>query len=370
MKNYLKSKINTISFFLTFLITLLFVIMYFIYIFSQKSNISFQEGVTHFKNSAIKAFNIKQYVINIANLTVNNNVDSDSNKNKIDINYTNTKYYFQQLDNNAKIIYTALENNIDNLQKGNYVIEFSTTFNDLLHTTSGQYTLNKSFQSALDAFFYDHPELFYINFEKIALNTVNVSIGNFSTYSVEIRPGDDTGYLHDSFKNQIEVSEAISKVESAKREIINSVKNMDTYTKIKTIHDKLINSIEYDLTNPNCYDIYGAFINKKVVCEGYAKAFKYILDDLGIECILVSGTVNRDSSTESHMWNYVKLDDKWYGMDLTWDDPIINGKPNNLRHDYLLKGLYTFKSTHTVTGKISDAGIRFVLPNLTSKNYK
>ena len=69
------------------------------------------------------------------------------------------------------------------------------------------------------------------------------------------------------------------------------------------------------------HNIYGALYNKKVVCEGYARTFKYILDGLGIENVLVSGTgTNSSGVTESHAWNYVKIDEKWYGVDVTWDD--------------------------------------------------
>ena len=117
----------------------------------------------------------------------------------------------------------------------------------------------------------------------------------------------------------------------------------------------------------------GALIKNKVVCEGYAKAFKYLLDSLKIECILVSGTaINSSGESESHMWNYVKLDDKWYAVDVTWDDPIIIGgrNPNNLRHDYFLKGSNTFIYSHYANGKMSDTGMFFSIPLLSDKNYR
>ena len=45
------------------------------------------------------------------------------------------RYYYQQLDDNAKLIYSNLEYNLDNLKKDNFVIDFSTKFNDLLNTS-------------------------------------------------------------------------------------------------------------------------------------------------------------------------------------------------------------------------------------------
>lgn len=43
------------------------------------------------------------------------------------------RYYYQQLDDTAKVIYSSLEYNLDNLKKENFVIDFSTKFNELLN---------------------------------------------------------------------------------------------------------------------------------------------------------------------------------------------------------------------------------------------
>jgi len=141
------------------------------------------------------------------------------------------------------------------------------------------------------------------------------------------------------------------------------------------VKSHMLYGLEYDTTlnQTNTHNIYGAFVENQVVCEGYAKAFKYIMDDLNIECILVSGVAtNSSGKEEAHMWNYVKLNDSWYGIDVTWDDPIINGGTykNNLRHDYFLKGYYTFIESHMVSGKISESGMLFSLPTLSSSHYK
>ena len=60
----------------------------------------------------------------------------------------------------------------------------------------------------------------------------------------------------------------------------------------------------------------------KVVCEGYAKGFKYLCDlsdfkgDVG--CALVSGILSGDTGEGPHMWNSLKMPDgKCYLVDLT-----------------------------------------------------
>ena len=58
------------------------------------------------------------------------------------------------------------------------------------------------------------------------------------------------------------------------------------------------------------------------VCQGYAETMKLFLDALGIENKLVYGT----GGGISHVWNLLCLDGDWYHMDVTWDDPLLDGK--------------------------------------------
>lgn len=51
------------------------------------------------------------------------------------------------------------------------------------------------------------------------------------------------------------------------------------------------------------------------------------------ETIHIDGTVDLG---EDHAWNYIKLDDNYYRVDLTWDDPTYNGEKGFLSHSYFL----------------------------------
>jgi transglutaminase/protease-like cytokinesis protein 3 len=108
------------------------------------------------------------------------------------------------------------------------------------------------------------------------------------------------------------------------------------------------------------------------VCEGYAKSFKYILDDLGIPCVIVCGVgQNSNGEIENHAWNYVKLKDKWYAVDCTWDDPIIIGSGYVSESVYtknFLKGSREFFKDHTEDGKVVE-GSQFVYPTLSEDDY-
>ena len=182
-------------------------------------------------------------------------------------------------------------------------------------------------------------------------------------------------YLSDSFSSESQVDNAINQIEQIRNSIVSRV-NGNNYNKALIVHDTLVDMLEYNQndSNSNTHNIYGAFVNRSVVCEGYAKSFKYIMDSLNIPCILVGGVAtNNTSTTESHMWNYIQLDGNWYGVDVTWDDPVIIGgsskKSSRVRRDYFCKDSSAF-NLHQADGKISQNGETFSIPTLSSKNYK
>ncbi len=57
------------------------------------------------------------------------------------------------------------------------------------------------------------------------------------------------------------------------------------------------------------------------VCDGYAKAYAYVLNKLGIPTLVAGGNANGP-----HAWNYVYLNQRWYFTDLTWDQNLDGGE--------------------------------------------
>ena len=94
------------------------------------------------------------------------------------------------------------------------------------------------------------------------------------------------------------------------------------------IHDYLVNHITYILNENSEHYAYDALITGQAVCSGYTECFQTFMDLLGIECMPISGT----AGDEPHIWNLLKLDDEWYHVDVTWDDPI-NGD-GTVEHTY------------------------------------
>lgn len=64
---------------------------------------------------------------------------------------------------------------------------------------------------------------------------------------------------------------------------------------------------------------YGALVEGKTVCSGYARAFKLVCDLEGIDCWVVDGTT-ADAPEEGHEWNMVLIDGTVYYVDITFAD--------------------------------------------------
>ena len=65
------------------------------------------------------------------------------------------------------------------------------------------------------------------------------------------------------------------------------------------------------------FTAYGALINGKCVCSGYAAAFKLLSDTAGLESIVVTGILDGGLA---HAWNKIKLDGDWQIVDVTNND--------------------------------------------------
>lgn len=289
------------------------------------------------------------------------------------LNSNNSFKYYNQLDEYAKIMYDGLEQNKDKLKSGNHRLDFGTTFNDLLHEETGNDILNQSFQLAVNAFSFDHPEIFYIDITKIYLLTEITTRPFSKTYKVSIGPNEGS-YLYDEYKTEEDVNLAIAQVNQVKDYIMQNSLGT-TYDKIKYVHDYLLQTAEYEKTieTYNNYNIYGAMVNKKAVCEGYAKTFKYVLDELNIPCFIVCGTAtNSSGEVESHAWNYVEIDNALYAVDVTWDDPIIIGEgrvSQDVNYKYFLRGANKFFEDHVEDGTIIESA-KFIYPKLSNIDYK
>ena len=121
------------------------------------------------------------------------------------------------------------------------------------------------------------------------------------------------------------------------------------FEKAEFVHDIICKKMSYAfnssgtgwIDNGFTHSIIGALVNGSGVCDGYSKAFQYIMNRLGINCLLVTGYANG-----SHAWNLVEMDNgEYYFLDLTWDD--IEAGNISIYYDYFLIDSDEFLKTHT-----------------------
>ena len=294
-------------------------------------------------------------------------IQNQLNKSEVEVD----NFYYNQLDEYGKIIYEKLYKNLDKLKTGTYTADFDTTFDELLHQENGSDILNNSFQLAINALTFDNPELFYIDITKINLITEIITKAFSTTYKISIG-GNGKNYLSEDFSTLSQVNEEIENIENIKNDILRRTGEHDI-ANLKIVHDYLVNTIEYKSdAGKNVYNIYGALVNKQAVCEGYARAYKLILDELGIPCIIACGLAkNSSGEIESHAWNYVQVENNWYAVDVTWDDPVIIGNgtlSDDIKYRYFLVGSDEFFKDHFEDGNIA-VEFKFVYPELMNTNY-
>lgn len=161
-----------------------------------------------------------------------------------------------------------------------------------------------------------------------------------------------------------------SQLEKVCQEIIDGCDATSDYEVIKYIHDEIVKRCTYDGQSENSVTAYGCLVENKAVCEGYAKAFLYLCSKFGFECIPVTGVSARiGQDPEGHMWNKVKLDGKWYNVDVTWDDPIMRSGASYedyISYDYYFLSDSVLQKTHTVNEL---SGYTYPVANDDSRNY-
>lgn len=299
-----------------------------------------------------------------------NNGLSLKDQNLNDSNGKLDKFYYNQLDKTSQKIYDKILKNAENMKSGTYEIQFEKNeFAEILNQENGLQILSNKYQNAVDSIRYDHIELFYIDFTKVSLKTITHTKGNIKTYEVSLSPTEGN-YLEEHINEQ-ELSNMMLEIEEKSEEILKNAIGSN-YQKIQHIHNWLVDNIQYDKTysKENTRNIYGALIENDVVCEGYAKAFKYLLDKLEIPCIIVAGeAINSEETLESHMWNYVQINNIWYAVDVTWDDPIIiNGGylSEEARYKYFCQG-NNINKNHFISNIITNEEQTYEYPELYQK---
>ncbi len=168
------------------------------------------------------------------------------------------------------------------------------------------------------------------------LSTINNFVHPFNSFRHLETSYDDYGKVtlkieHIYNNNDIKLINA--KVEEIEKEIWNS--SMSNEDKIKEAHNYIINNSKYDkdrsdnnIVKYKSDTAYGSLLEGYSLCGGYTDAMELFLEDMGIKSYKIS--------SENHVWNAVYLNNVWYHLDLTWDDPITTDGSDILEYNFFL----------------------------------
>ena len=150
-----------------------------------------------------------------------------------------------------------------------------------------------------------------------------------------------------------------------------------TLTKAVRIHDYVAGKITYayqeDGVTPETpetsvwtHNVTGVSYLGRGVCEAYAKAFLYLCNLNGVECLIVTGRVKENN--EDHAWNYICIEDEWYLVDVTSDDRDDDYGINY----YLLGANSSIASEDYINDTIEAESIAYLydLPELTEERMQ
>ena len=129
----------------------------------------------------------------------------------------------------------------------------------------------------------------------------------------------------------------IKKINEKVEEIFNKIYNdkVSPQDNIKAFHDYIIENTKYDSDRSDKNIIkyrsdtaYGPLFEGYAICGGYTDLMELFLEKMNLKSYKVSSYM--------HIWNVVKINDKWYHIDLTWDDPVLSDGTDSILHDYML----------------------------------
>ena len=164
----------------------------------------------------------------------------------------------------------------------------------------------------------DHPELFWC--------TGEMTVTSYPFYA-ELKPT----YLWTGET----LEKRKKRVEKAAEECLAGVDEDATdYQRVRHVFRYLVDHVDYNAKAKYNQSLYSALVRGESVCAGYSKAAQYLLQQLGIPCIYVTGTANG----QDHAWNIVRCDGMYYQLDVTFGDPTYSGDgkvKNNINYSYL-----------------------------------
>jgi hypothetical protein len=283
-------------------------------------------------------------------ITVSASTDDESSSDNF-----GTTYFYDHFDNSAyRTVYKQIKEAADKFHNSNT----NATYNDGGYYSAFVISIeNKNWEvigdegmvQIMNAILADNPEYFWMSDQYITQMERSGDL-SFTSLTVECYALYANGSNREICKNNYNIVVG---------DYVTQYIQEDTpdYEKVYLIHNAIINNVFYasDVTEASKDNIYaytadGVF-NKKylsAVTYGYAKAFKAIMDEVGVPCLYIEGQnsdlIDTSVSTQKTLeettyinncaWNAVYLDGEWYLINLGLDDPITSTGKDARSYDY------------------------------------
>lgn len=161
----------------------------------------------------------------------------------------------------------------------------------------------------------------------------------------------DNYYAYQNIVNQKEITDNTRAQVLAEKVklVMKECQASSDYQTVVNYHDYIVTHTKYgfltDGEEEQAYTAYGALLKGTAVCNGYAEAMELLLLCSGIDTYMAVGY----TTDGAHAWNIVSIDNAWYHVDTTWDDPVddIGNSDGNGTHVYLNVNDEIMKKTHT-----------------------
>lgn len=187
------------------------------------------------------------------------------------------------------------------------------------------------------AVYYDHPELFYLSHAPQIAKRISFF-------------GSSLKLISNSIFTNSEISSFEKRINEIKADLSSLASSLsDESDKEKIVVDYLLERVSYEINNIYNQNAATVLVKNKGQCSGISKAVKLLLDYLGIECIVIDGTGRDDSTGTSgpHAWNIVKINGKYYHLDVTFMIGANVSKRKPFRYLYFNGSDVEFQKNHT-----------------------
>lgn len=135
--------------------------------------------------------------------------------------------------------------------------------------------------------------------------------------TISIETDSNTGHLLKVYARYVIRRATAEKEQKQVRKVVRKIakkarKKKGKAAQIRYVNDLLVKRITYGDGTRHYRDAFGALVQRRAVCAGYARAFALVMNELGIE--------NAFEHTSGHIWNRVRIGRSWKVVDVTWND--------------------------------------------------